>query len=367
MTTYTFRYIGFAAQQQEAISAILDLADSALTCQWQAVDGQDSDVVMVNLDGDEGCQYYEAGQNGRDIYRIIAVSEEQSKANPQCWFLYKKPLAPPSLKELTVLLNEVAVVLAEANLALEASTEIAEQPLPLPLSAPVDNSDAIIEINDSGLLEQNIQSADESAEQQLTLMRPLTEKHYFFGLLMQAKQDRGCRIFKLNTVAELYVSPTENTYYFAGSDADLLRYCTLPTQYLTETQVTKARLNKSVINLKLIAQPLDNLLVFAVLKAAAGRLLEGHQPDREVILKQMPDTNKLSLLADYQRIAERLHKHPDTLFNLAENLQVPAAQVFDFYNVCSVMGYIDAVVSAKSAAEQKSGVLTHFLKSFFGK
>lgn len=364
MTIYTFHYVGFNSQQQEAISAILDLADSALTCSWNPITDEGSDVIMVNLDAEDGQRLYQTELQNRPIYRIIAVTEDTSKANQDGWFLCKKPYAPPSLKEFAVLLNELAILLADetnANTAgLPENTDLA--------NTQADATDATANPSESAIPStgQEAEATDNNTEQLFTVIRPLTAGNYFFGILMQAKQDKSCRIIKLDTAAELYLSPTENCYYFAGSETELLQYCTVAPEYLSETVVTKAKLNKTIINNKLTAQPLDDLLIYAVLKAASGYLLEGHNPEQKVKLKRLPDSKKKPLLANYQNIAEKLQKQPDNLFNVAEALQVPISQVFDFYNICSVMGYLNTEELTKSN-EQKSGTLSHFLKSFFSK
>ncbi|MCX7096686.1 MAG: hypothetical protein NTV43_02140 [Methylococcales bacterium] len=420
MPRYTFQYLGFTDQQQEAISAILDLADSALTCDWNVIDHKDSDVIMVNLDSDEGLQLYQAELLNRPIYRIIAVSEEPTKAKQDGWFLGKKTHAPPSLKELAFLLNEVAVVLLEADKrAAEQVVEDVGTPVEIePVTEPeiaeevesaseAENSTEVapaseVETSTEVAPVSEVESSTEAApvnvvgeiasqpeppaepvanktpekpaenitEPEPVLTRPLAADNYLFGMLLQAKQDSSRRMFKLNGLAPLYISPLENCYYFDGPEVDLLRYCTLPPQAMTATIITKARLNKAIKNHKLEELSFDNLLVYAILKAAGGRLLEGHQSDRKVKLKQLPDSTKIPLVAKYRNIAQLLYKQPESLFDVAEVLQVPVSHVFDFYNICSVMGYLETTTPGKpahSAEEQKPSALSHFLKAFFGK
>lgn len=110
-TQYTIKYAGFEIQQQEAISAILDLADSALNNTWLIIETEDCDVLLINLDSESGQAVFIAEKGNRPAYRFILATEIPPDNDlEQYWFLTKKPYAPPSLKELTKLLNEVAVV-----------------------------------------------------------------------------------------------------------------------------------------------------------------------------------------------------------------------------------------------------------------
>lgn len=58
------------------------------------------------------------------------------------------------------------------------------------------------------------------------LTRPLYAKNYLFGILVQARKDKACRTIKYNKLPTLYLSPSDDCYYFWGSATDLLAYCT---------------------------------------------------------------------------------------------------------------------------------------------
>lgn len=393
MTRYTYQYLSFNSQQQDSIEAILALAESALSCAWHVVEHGDSDVLLVNLDTEQGAQDYQTIQQSHPAYRIIAVAENPLDTPSAAWFLTKKPSAPPSLKELATLLNEVALVLAEAALAPQANpseepiTPQAQPDLPPITATDADAGTTTTEANallasadnvddqqpppaasfstSTAALAQEPASTATVTELQPSL--PVAAAHYLFGILLLAKQDGGRRIIKLNAAPALYLAPTDNSYYFAGSEAELHRYCTAPRQELTETQITKAKFKKIIATNPMPAQGYESLLVYAILKASAGRLLAGHQAELSYKLKHLPDTDKEPLLAPYQHLAQALYKQPTSLYDLAEQLPTPMAKVFDFYNVCQVLGYLELTTAANPVSEPKQSVLGHFLKAFFSK
>ncbi|MDD5275724.1 MAG: hypothetical protein PHR16_06550 [Methylovulum sp.] len=418
MRRYTIKYVGFDLSQQEAISAILDLAESALTDTWLVTDDPDSDIAMINLDASDGQQLLTAELQLRPAYRIILVAEHNGMEIDTCWFLAKKHQAPPSLRELNTLLNEIAIVLAEAaqaaltaptspenngeNIEPEVLPDVAEdnsQPEPAinigPEALPdvaEDNSqpEPAINIGPEALpdvAEDNSQpepainigpetlpdvdeddSQPEPVKNTVPLTRPLYPRNYFFGLLLQAKKDSACRVIKRNKQTSLYLSPSENSYYFTGSAADLLAYCTASPQYLEETVVTKQRLAKILKSGKeLNAQPLDELLVYAIIEVSQGRLLEGHFPEQAFKLTQLPDVNKTPTLVNYKKIAEFMHKQPGNLFEVAEALQIPLSTIFEFYNACYLLGYLTVETATKIESApiepKKTGKLSNFLKT----
>lgn len=396
MTHYSIKCVGFDLPQQESISAILDLADSALTSIWRVSEAEDTDVLLINLEAENALQTLATAQQNRPAYRIVLVGAVPlEKDADNYWFLAKKSHAPPSLKELIKLFNQIESVLAEAALA---QTALAE-PSPLKLAATdnlagtpelavIDSPAGVHEptATDSPaetpvpepqeiappFIEDSGQNA--SPKSALALTRPLYPRNYFFGTLLQARKDKACRALRLNRLPALYLAPTDDCYYFAGTEAELAAYCTAAPQYLEETVATKQKLAKMLKSAGPIdQQALDGLIVRAVIVASQGRLLEGHSPEQAISLSQVPDTDKLPLLAPYQKIAEFMRQQPCNLFQAAESLQIPLSAIFEFYNVCFLMGYCTTAANLpiatliEPAEPKQTGALGHFLKSFFKK
>lgn len=121
------------------------------------------------------------------------------------------------------------------------------------------------------------------------------------------------------------------------------------------------------------SQPLDNLIAYSIIEASQGRLLGSHSPDQSVIMIEMPSAGIINLLTNFKDIAQFMYKQPRTLFQVAEELRIPLSTIFEFYNVCYLLGYlIFESPSPKTeptmvVEEKKSGKLGHFLKTFFNK
>jgi len=382
MIQYTIKYAGFDSPQQEAISAILDLADSALTSSWVIIDHTDCDVLMINFDAAEGRDILMAEKPNRPAWRFVLVTDSPSAIEmDQHWFLAKKRHAPPSLKELTKLLNEVAIVLAEEAVSVLAQAVLRENGEKNLIEAHATSQEQVISIHgeQSTPKEPLTAGADDKnkillatlSRNTVPLTKPLYARNYFFGTLLQARKDNACRVLKLNRLPTLYLSPTENSYYFSGSASDLLAYCTATPQYLEEVIVTKTKLAKMLKSSRPDVRALDAFIVYAVIEVSQGRLLESHSAEQPVTLMQMPDTDKIPMLADYKNIAEFMHNKPVSLFQVAEALQIRLPFIFEFYNVCFLLGYFTLAnptkVETATLEQKKPGPLSHFLKTIFSK
>ncbi len=380
MTRHTIKYIGFNPKQQEAISAILDLADSSLTCTWLITDATDSDVLMINLDADNGQQIFTEQLQIHPAYRIVMVAEHSEIETDKHWFLSKKPYGPPSLKELIKLLNDIAEILTEkaaiaetiqapeATEATEATT-IAE--VILTNTSPEESAgNSTVAEKQRGM---DSDAANPTAPKSAApLTRPLHAKNYFFGTLLQAKKDNDCRAIKLNKLPTLYLSPTENNYHFSGSPAELQIYYTATPQYLREAIITKLKLAKILKSGQTAnAQPLDALIAEAIIEVSQGRLLEGHSAEQTVRLTQIPDTSKIPALTAYSAITDVISQQPCNLFQLAELLQTPLSSIFEFYNVLYLLGYLtpDTTTATETLTitKPKTTKQLGFLKDFFKK
>jgi hypothetical protein len=318
---------------------------------------------MVNIDSEEGQQIFSTEQTKRPNYRFILVTESMPyKVIDQYWVLTKKSHAPPSLKELTKLLNEVAEVLGQEAKLLLAQTSPLED-------VPEIVADAIAEEPEqqtTARLEEHEEQtviADNTKDEELptatssdtidfttlppipknspALTRPLYARNYFFGMLVQARKDKACRAIKQNKLPNLFLAPSDNSYYFAGSATDLLAYCTAMPQYLEEVVITKQKLAKMLKSGQLSKkQPLEALVVYAIIEVSQGRLLEGHSAEQAFTLIQMPDFGQIPMLSEYKRVADYLYKQTSNLFQASEALKKPLSAMFDCYNVCYLLGYI---------------------------
>jgi len=385
MTQHTLAFLGFDRQEQDSIGAILDLADSALSCAWLITEDLESDVVMINLDAEDGQNIFSLQQQNRPNYRIILVAQDHGSEIDNCWFLTKKRHAPPSLKELAKLLNDVAVVLAEESQQNSANPSLPEIEVNAeiePMEQEDTTEDDIVMPTASAADEPPLPEEDEKEEISIApvpqakpkMTRPLHPKNYFFGNLLQAGKDNACRVITLRQLPSLYLSPTDNFYYFKGSAGELSDYIFALPQYLKEAVVTKQKLQTLLKKEELShSQPLDALIVHAILEVSQGRLLEGHSAEQTIKLTARPNLDKFPMLAPYSQIAEFAFQHPSSLFQCAEELKTPLSLLYDFYNACHLLGYIAtetpvAKKTAPSATEADTpSKLGGFLKELLNK
>jgi hypothetical protein len=472
ISLYTISCIGFDDQEQESISAILDLGHRALNCSWKLIDDRKSNVKIINLDNEAGSKILSEKNNLSSCLVIWVATEEKSDFH---WFLRKKKGAPPSLKELTQLLNEIELTLNESTaeaIDLVKITEPEETIQPVMLeekeSTPEENIERVKkveleeeviqpEIADVGLgkkidpivedkpentldiasvvtlneeveepkpIQKNtkpepekkgklvekkspssasqakkenakhntvkkpeqkkavqkkpknkqkqevtfdLDSMVDSGQQDITRM--LTADNYLFGLLLKAKNDKKCRVIVSHQFPTLYLAPKKDSYYFSGTEKELIQLCLVDPQKFSCTMVTTAKFDsilKKEENL-ITFEGLDALIGYAVFNASQGRLLANLSAEKVVKLVQIPDSVKVPVLNRYEEISTLMHEEEMSLISVVEKLQVNLPYVFDYFNICYSLGYlkeVKAVVSENSTsnAKQKPFFVTFFKK-----
>ena len=484
MSRYTLAYVGFDAQQQESIDAVLYFAASALEDEWETVvAATDSDISVINLDTENGTQLLQEQQKIKADYRLVLVAEKLDFQFENYWTLEKKALAPVSLRKLTELLNQVSSCLTAISVApaddvqamvqqfmvgniqdkhVERATEaklaqgklpkeessvrqalpefdlnmmeeqrdegavelvipelnieqlgmtpeeertpqalveldvlVDEDPLQLSepdkLSGVAEQQEYAFELDlDSVLImaggdaQQDVSEfaakvfddLDSAQQEKITPevkinlpTRTLSVKTYFFGVLQLALKDKACRIIRLADLPLLYILPDNNQYYFQGTDNQLLQFMVAEPKQLKIRTIKKVPLEKLLAKADdLHSWALDALFVRAVLLVSQGRLLKGHRADRKVELKTWQDNVDISQLDEYAELATFMQKKPHDLYTVAESLQIPLAIVFDFYNICYLLGCIRILpeeVGQERLPVKSKKTLGYFLRSFF--
>ncbi len=394
MPNYTIRCVGFEPQQQASIVAILDLAGSALNSSWIIIDHIDSDIIMINMDGETESEDRNDHQE-TPSYRIIMVAEKTEQNSNDYWFLAKKEHGPPSLRELIQLLNQVDICLLEASekkplkitepkkvVELEEVTEIEienkiepEDELEIDIDKDVPKKRIAIDKKNAQTI-IDLSNANDSKLHKPT--RKLIAKNYFFGLLIYAKKDKGFKVIKLYKMPTLYISSENNSFYFAGSKADLVQFCTASPRVLNNKNISETKFNKLLQNeaIAVSAQNLDALLGYSIIIASQGRLIDGLLAEQTVKLKQLPNNDQIPILACYQTISELMYQQENNLFDVAEKLQIPLSEVFNCFNICYFFENIQVITpekkpvipeTEKNSDNKNAKTLGHFLTSFFNK
>ena len=367
MPRYTIHCAGFEQVQLASMGAIFDLAHSALSHSWSITESHNSDVVMINMQ-EENAQQLLAEYDKLADYRIILVADNSQDSFQNYWFLEKKQHAPPSLRGLVDLLNQVAICLgeAEAKQAQEEPVELEQQDEveDVPVIQEQEEPPEILEVPENNVSQDSVIADIEHPQRQLL------DRNYLFGFLLQASKDKKYRILKLKSLPDLYLSPEEGHYYFSGTDRELLQYCFAEPQSLVINILSRAKFNKALkaVMDKPEPQGLKSLVNYAIVKASNGQLLDGHTASQQLILRNMPDVEEGSVLSSYTEIADYMYQQEVNLFDVAEKLQVSISDVFDFYNVCYLLGYVKLITaSGKDEKSANSKTLGRFLKSFFTK
>ena len=208
--------------------------------------------------------------------------------------------------------------------------------------------------------------------------RKLTAKNYLFGMLLQARKDKNTRIIKLNNLPPLYISTQKDCCFFSGTEAELIQFCIASPRKLSNKTISEAKFNKLLKNETnpMVAHSLDAMIGYAIVLASQGRLLEGQLAEQVVKLEQQPKNDEIPVLNEFDSISALMIKQENNLFDVAEQLQVPLSDVFNFYNVCYFFEYIKVISIEKKTIPSKTKIsdenknaktLGHFLTSFFGK
>lgn len=367
MSNYTIHCIGFEPQQQASIAAILDLAGSSLNSSWNIIDHTGSDIFMVNMNNKSSLKELIEHQDIPDDH-IILVSEQPAENSTDHWFLAKKEFGPPSLRELTQLLNQIDVRLLEASMSnFSENTE---------LQIENDVEDQVEEI------EEKIKSSIDLGKTKHTKLRnptrKLTAKNYLFGMLLQAKKNKNTRIIKLNNLPPLYISAQSNSCFFSGTEAELIQFCIASPRKISNKSISDTKFSKLLKNNlnQIIDQSLDALIGYAIVLASQGQLLEGQSARQLVMLKQLPKNNEIPVLNEFESIATLMIQQEHSLFDVAKQLQAPLTDIFNFYNICYYFEYIKVISLDKKPIPPKDEVndenkndktLGGFLSSLFGK
>lgn len=181
---------------------------------------------------------------------------------------------------------------------------------------------------------------------------------HFLGLLKKAVGDGIARRCAVSGGPQIVVAPKQMAYYSASiTPKDLQNLCQaepfdLQIEALPNWDPTARRETIQIGRMRLRAQaddglagmspkPLGELLWLATISASQGRLIQGSRADDPVRLKHWPDFSVLPHRESYLRLAQFMHESSADLLTVAEETGVPLAEVFDFYNACTILGLIE--------------------------
>jgi hypothetical protein len=183
---------------------------------------------------------------------------------------------------------------------------------------------------------------------------------HFLGLIQKTIADGITRHCVHPGCPEVYLVPTEHTYYTATANIDALTALCLAAPFdlnvellpdwrpPAATKDNDVQAGRMLIHRKtatsgsgLVARPLSELMWFATLSASNGQLLQGCHADVAVRLKEMPDFSRFYHRGYDLVLADFLLKKRADLPTAAQATGIPLPHVFEFYNACVVVGLIE--------------------------
>jgi hypothetical protein len=181
---------------------------------------------------------------------------------------------------------------------------------------------------------------------------------HFLGLIQKAVADGVVRRCLLPGSPEVYLIPAENAYYTEAPSVQALEALCLaapfdltvealpdwqPNSGKEQVQVGRMWMRKQAPTApaSMAARPLPELLWYAAVSASQGQLIQGCHADCPVRLKRWPDFSVLYHRESFLALAACMAEETADLGTVAENTGVPLAEVFDFFNACSVLGLIE--------------------------
>jgi len=179
---------------------------------------------------------------------------------------------------------------------------------------------------------------------------------HFLGLIQKAIADGVTRHCVHPACPEVYLVPSEQTYYTPHADIEVLKALCLAAPFdlnvellpnwhpNTDHDVQAGRVlihrKNPAAGPELLARPLTELLWYAALCASGGKLLQGNYPDTLVRLKSSPDFSTLFHREHEPVLAAFMLKESAALTTVSEATGIPLAQVFDFFNACALLDLI---------------------------
>lgn len=344
MSDYTIHCVGFKPVQLTPIAEILDMASSTLSHSWKISENTKSDVLMLNMLGENSQKLFLEFSNfsGERIeltsknslgYWVLGSSEQKSLSNHS--------------KELVDLLNQFSI--CSDDIELSAVLEKKEEPTQ---SIKRNKPSTTLNIKDKNLNKPT---------------KIVSVNDHFFSLLLQIREEKKYKIINLNALPALYLALEENSYYFSGSKEELLEYCWATPSSINTKTLSRAKFNKALKSEtnELESRKFQSLVSYAIIKVSQGQLLNGHSIKQSFILNKMPNIDENSILSRYKDIAEFMYRHKGSLFDLTEKLKCSTSDAYDFYNVCYLLGNIKIISTEPN--NSNNSTLGKFIKSFFVK
>ena len=336
---------GAGADDAARIRDLLRQAAGALSTKWTLHEGDDVDLIVIDIDSVYGhMDWLRAQTSGRAVAAFT-----QNPRFDDAEFIMRKPLDAAGLAEVLNAVHAVAPVVhysepAVAPAPAPASPPRAAAPAPAPRAAPAPVPPPapvpeVIEVTPPPPVDRKL--ADWLAD----------------GALAQAMK------LQMAGAPDLTLDPGNKTYYAEGTARTLAPYSHRVIALEDWKPVDYAELSALQASGK--GQPYARLLWLHHALGSNGKLSRDLDPDAKYKLNRWPQIERE--FPKHFRIATVMMKQPWTLTEVAEQTGASLGDVIDFTNAYNATGYIEMepIVAAPSGRDTGRNAILSRLRNPF--
>jgi hypothetical protein len=345
---------GASADDAVRMREMLRHASGVLSTTWTLHDGDDVDLLVIDIDSVYGHMDWLRAQTGGRA--VAALTQNPNFEDAE--FILRKPIDQSGIASLLNAVHSIAPLLTYEE-PKPAPPPVAAPAAPVPRAvapaAPAPRAPApaapapraaaptpavVIEVTPPPAIDRKL--ADWLAD----------------GALAQAMR------LRMAGASDLTLDPGNKTYYADGTSRALAPYSQRVIALKDWEPVDYAELNALQTAGK--GQPYSRLLWLHHALGSNGRLSSELDPEAKYKLNRWPQIERE--FPKHFRIATVMMKQPATLAEVAEQSGASLPDVIDFTNAYNATGYVDMepVVSAPSGRDTGRGAILSRLRNPFG-
>lgn len=306
--------------------AILTLAGSVLNNEWNLVETEPADVVVIAYESGEVFSAWDENASRYPAERLISFSDEQPNSGAM-WHIQRPPENMPRLSEVVQVLNKISDYFQGDD----------------------DLSNKII----FNSLEHKANSLSQQAPASLA-SQIFDPNDYLAGQIQAALTTGEAAVCHIPGHNPIFWNPKQNALFTTLDIQELARLSRKEVQHIKIQNLDQDLISQEISKYeKIKKRSLVEFLWFSLLSASAGRLLEGHHVGDSVYLKEWPSFVRLPFYGIYLEIASKMSEGVGNLHELAKASSVPLSTVIDFYNACELFGLLARGDDAQRLAEAK--------------
>jgi hypothetical protein len=338
---------GAGAEDAARIREMLRQAAGVLSTQWTLHDGDDVDLLVIDIDSVYGhMDWLRAQTSGRAVAAFT-----QNPRFEDAEFIMRKPLDANGLAEVLNAVHVVAPVIAREEPATAPPAPAA--PAPAPRTAPRAAASAPA---------PRAAPAPPPAPEVIEVTPPPPVDRKLADWLADGALAQAMRL-QMAGAPDLTLDPGNKMYYAEGAARTLAPYSHRVIALEDWQPVDYAELSALQASGK--GQPYARLLWLHHALGSNGKLSPELDPDAKYKLNRWPQIERE--FPKHFRIATVMMKQPWTLTEVAEQTGASLADVIDFTNAYNATGYIEIepIVSAPSGRDTGRNAILSRLRNPF--